>query len=155
MKRSVDIDILTMPHTCSESDCPLCYLNRNNVTAFHIRLVFKQVAEGLMTKTLSFPDDVLQYKSALIAMAVVLIQKHRIDYGTDMKPDEVTEQGDEFHRCVIEKLHAKDEYMYSFVSFPKPARRGTTSQNPRVATPVVAPVEVVSDDSDDPTDSTN
>ena len=88
-------------------------------------------------------------------MAVVLIQKHRIDYGTDMKPDEVTEQGDEFHRCVIEKLHAKDEYMYSFVSFPKPARRGTTSQNPRVATPVVAPVEVVSDDSDDPTDSTN
>jgi hypothetical protein len=123
--------------------------------AFHIRLVIKEVGEGLMTKCLSFPDDVLQYKSPLLAMAVTVIGKHRIDYGRDMNPDEVTEQGDEFFRSVIEKLHAKDEYMYSFVSFPKPARRGTTSQNPRVTTPAVAPVETVSDDSDDPTDSTN
>jgi hypothetical protein len=69
----------------------------------------------------------------------------KIQYG------QLAQSSDELHISHLSKSLKKDEYIFSWVSYPKPATRGTTTQNPRPVAEMVARPTPDSDDSDDPT----
>jgi len=141
-----------MPHVCQRSDCHHCYLNRNNVVALHIVWTVEENGTRLPTiRAHEYSEDVQPHLGPLSCMVYLLYKKLSSDNDGKIKYGQFAQTGDELHVSNLTKSLKKDEYIFSWVSYPKPASRGTTTQNPRPVSEMVARPTPDSDDSDDPT----
>jgi len=144
-----------MPHSCSEPECVSCWLVSRNVIVFNVRITLRWDANRSRVSC----NGPLKYPQSISEEVADKVAEFAAEWFYDWEyRDKKLDDGDGIHSVEpfysfgLYKLHEKDRFTVSFVTFPKPKARAPINQDPRASATTALP-PVAPEEGDDPSDA--